>query len=814
MIVPRIIVIIAVVALCAPEMPATAMQPPPGGLRPPPGRADSTGRHVPTGACVAPAIGAKPTAVQGVASGAWRVTVQYVPAPWATAHVLFRATSPTGAYESVAVDSTAGPQLKLQQPHPQQASVAASSVRQAIADRASADTTVRLREQSAATTSRVPLQYDPVHYRFVDTTVGPGRTYFYRVAAHYQSPGGACPDSGAATSADPAAVATGNASLTNATAAADARYLRVALAWDEPDRHPVDYVIERDGKSLPTKDRIQIGRRRVYYDTVYASRMAPPLYKITARYGQGIEISEQALTVVPKLWGFADLHVHQFGDALAFGSPPEPIAPSEIPRGQVSLAGLHRAYEAGLRLIVMQALNTEVICTVPEAAMEASHRLQVKIGDQVRNLVRPYAPTAPCDDETAINRQLAAAAALEQTDHWYRIVHSGAEARRAIAAGNLAVVLGVEVDNVLGCRATQPACSASDVAGRLKDLKARGVRSVIPVHLADNGYGGFALYNDVFFFNNLLLNGSFPAVRDCSEQGFRFQFVGLKPGDWARQRFGELGGTVLSLIGPLGSGLAMPPTAPIATCNARGLSSLGTQFIQMLMEQRMLIDIDHMSALSADSTVKLATAAEHYPLMTSHSGLVAMSKGSKIAEGQRTDAQVDAIRRFGGVLAVIVDQGDTSEIRTYGGLVPNNCDASSRSWAQVYLYAARRGDPVAFGSDFNGAPSMGPRFDESRGVGIGCHGRHDEALTQNGRVPDDPFALDEDLSLKRHVSSRTALGLPDFNTKGLTHIGLYPEFIADLLQIGMRPSDLVPLFRSAEAFVAMWEKIDLRAPVP
>ena len=52
-----------------------------------------------------------------------------------------------------------------------------------------------------------------------------------------------------------------------------------------------------------------------------------------------------------------------------------------------------------------------------------------------------------------------------------------------------------------------------------------------------------------------------------------------------------------------------------------------------------------------------------------------------------------------------------------------------------------------------------------------------------------------------HIGNRTF----DYNTDGLANIGLYPDFIADLRANGMSNQDLKPLFRSAEAYVRMWE---------
>jgi hypothetical protein len=46
----------------------------------------------------------------------------------------------------------------------------------------------------------------------------------------------------------------------------------------------------------------------------------------------------------------------------------------------------------------------------------------------------------------------------------------------------------------------------------------------------------------------------------------------------------------------------------------------------------------------------------------------------------------------------------------------------------------------------------------------------------------------------------------DFNTDGMAHYGLMPDFLQDLRNIGLRPDQLYYLFRSAEDYIKMWEK--------
>jgi hypothetical protein len=53
----------------------------------------------------------------------------------------------------------------------------------------------------------------------------------------------------------------------------------------------------------------------------------------------------------------------------------------------------------------------------------------------------------------------------------------------------------------------------------------------------------------------------------------------------------------------------------------------------------------------------------------------------------------------------------------------------------------------------------------------------------------------------------------DFNEDGLAHYGLLPDLLQDLKDLG--DDDIQTLFRSAEGYLQMWEKVErLRGRVP
>jgi microsomal dipeptidase-like Zn-dependent dipeptidase len=151
---------------------------------------------------------------------------------------------------------------------------------------------------------------------------------------------------------------------------------------------------------------------------------------------------------------------------------------------------LHRAFQGGLRLMVMLAVNNEMLC----------------------HAARPN-KDVPCTDFAVINEQLQAARAMEEyvrtsEGGWYHIVFSPREARETIASGRLAVVLGVEADRPFACSKVD-SCTGEELNSELDHYYELGVRHFFPIHLANNEFGGMALYPGRVNWNytNKFLNG-------------------------------------------------------------------------------------------------------------------------------------------------------------------------------------------------------------------------------------------------------------------------------------------------------------------
>ena len=541
----------------------------------------------------------------------------------------------------------------------------------------------------------------------------------------------------------------------------------------------------------------------------------------------------QNLDIAPSAgWGFADLHTHQvgnlgFGGGLIWGDPfgdpavaLKPCDPAHGLGGTQDLIGnamtikneaggglehhtggyphfdgwptwygtthqqmyvdwLKRAVDGGLRLMVVDAVNNQVFC---DLAKRGAGRT--------------------CDDMEAVNLQIDQVKQIERSvddasggpgQGWYRIAYNAKQARDAVSQGKLAVVIGIEVDQVFNCGN----CTPMQIRGRLQNVYDKGVRKLIPIHLADNNFGGAALYNPLFSFVNYKLHGKFFDAFDCSNMGLEFQ-IDMIAGAVAKA-------INIMNFAAISNGLMPAYTLP-ATCNANGLTPAGVFLIHEMMSKHMIIDVAHMGLRSLTGTLAITDSSD-YPVVASHSSILDASLGEGRSERALSDAMIAAIRKNGGLIGIGIGGGKRNEIATRVSRIANDCGKSSKAFAQHYLTALGqvKGEPVAFGSDLNGLETMtAPRFGPQA-----CGG--DVGGQQNTMVSYPFTAYRTGVSFdKMQFGDRTF----DFNTDGFTQVGMYPDLIQDYQNIGLTPNDLDPLFRSADAFVRLWEKAESKNVAP
>lgn len=346
-----------------------------------------------------------------------------------------------------------------------------------------------------------------------------------------------------------------------------------------------------------------------------------------------------------------------------------------------------------------------------------------------------------CDEMADIERQLQMARDFDARTDWVEIALSPAHARQIISAGRLAMVLSIETSKLFGTR---------DWRTELDRFYSQGVRSIQPVHQLDNRFGGAALHNAIFQAGQFLENCHIDF--DC----------GVTTGSFT------LGFDVDS------------------SCrNVKGLTAEGRALVQALMSKGMLVDIAHMSERSVQDAFALAQANAYYPLMISH-GHFREVMSPDLADDEKTTPAwvVRYLRQTGGMFGLRTAHDETRAYTRSG--VANNCQGSTRSVAQAYEFG-RQGLKVnmAFGADLNGfIQQTRPRF--------GSHG----ACSAGFQAEADAQAYQQTLSAPGRLGT-------EFDEKGLAHIGLLPDLLRDLRNLGANTAGLES---SSETFIRMWER--------
>lgn len=596
----------------------------------------------------------------------------------------------------------------------------------------------------------------------------------------------------------------------------------------------------------------------------------------------------------PIVVGLADYHSHQFGH-LGFGSfilshSPDPTKPCGgvhsyndtslkledlVRRGLFAEAGeqlktnkcfptptnlasqrmdtdnLNRAWSYGLRLLVVHAVSSELLC-------------------RIANMV------VPCpSDEKEIDQQIKAAEQLQALIDaaaggsglgWYRIVTTPEEARDVISKGKLAVVLGVEASNAFGCRIaskggvlgpappfgspeleltyeqdcnllrfslTTPSAAEEDLYRTQKALALfekywkQGVRHFFPIHNLDGVAGGAA-------FSIPLLHADNNPSRAI-------------PGDFF-DRVPDIDRTLRAVRPPTqGWNCSSGFTFDGGRCNSKGLTDTGRHLVKLMASYGALIDIDHMSLKAKRELLsKQGLMGGVYPFISSHSGMASILMGDKLNEGQLSDEDLNSMIPAGGAFAPILPPATLlAEENTYplnSTIAPHKCGGTSESYIQAYRYVVDRlkngtlynGDHafigVGFGTDFSAPVPVvaAPRFSRP-GLVQGRFVVDPESLnlvtggsrTSSGGhcfFPGNP-AFQEPM-VQYPITSPLAPGTQfkqsvtpwggrvdpyDISYDGVVHIGMIPDFIEELRMLGLSDDELQPLWHGAEAYIRAWE---------
>ena len=376
---------------------------------------------------------------------------------------------------------------------------------------------------------------------------------------------------------------------------------------------------------------------------------------------------------------------------------------NDIKHQQVTEKWLKQAHDNGLNLVVASLVNNQWLSAAMIASGNHNNRL------------------SPADMES-VKRQINSLKEMAETSSWYTIVRDPWEARRAIEAGKLAVVLAVEVSDLMP-RSDGP------WKQQLYDLYHMGVRNIQLAHESNSLFSGAAYHRDVFEVNSRIKA-------------------------WFDRDIDYASG---------GNG----------TNNPIGLTSRGEELLSEMIRLNMLIDIAHLSLASQRRIYQIVSQSyQYYPLFNSHTRIETLLFNEDkdiLREHLTTDETLNYIKNTGGLLGLRTgEERMLTYSPTQDSQVANNCDGSSRSFIQFYQYANDRGVNVAFGSDFNGfITQTPPRYGE------------DACAT----APNNSLRLQQ-AAAQGVAPSNVPLYVQEFNQKGLAHVGLLPGLLYDMNLLG------------------------------
>lgn len=268
---------------------------------------------------------------------------------------------------------------------------------------------------------------------------------------------------------------------------------------------------------------------------------------------------------------------------------------------QTYYKGIERAWRAGTRLYVIDAVSNRGLCILYTTKR------------------------APCDEMTAIRTEVQAAKGLQAyVDQqaggpgkgWFRVVGDPAQARQVIADGKLAVVLGVETSEPFGCSRSLgiAQCTEADIDRGLDEMVQLGVRSMFVCHKYDNALCGVRYDSGangaVVNIGNFLTTGQFWQAQTCTGPRHDNTIAVSDP-------------AALTTLLANATGLLKPLTLPVYPaaphCNPLGLTKLGEHMIKGMIARNMIVELDHMSVKAADAALKILEE-NHYPgAISSHS---------------------------------------------------------------------------------------------------------------------------------------------------------------------------------------------------
>ena len=428
---------------------------------------------------------------------------------------------------------------------------------------------------------------------------------------------------------------------------------------------------------------------------------------------------------------------------------------------------------------------------------------------------------------------------------WMEIAETTADARRIIEENKLAIIPGVELDQ-LGTYDPDPAKEA-DFLWNL------GVRAVTPIHAVDNKVvGSPAILNAPYnWLNDFIASGS-KQVRPGNlgpAKFFEIETDSCTPkveGECVMHQLDAFPQLRLVIARPIFTLFQRAPGFVVRTEDALNTGQLGQKnkygltpktgpdYIRALIRRGMILDTAHMSDKAVEDTYAVLAERPGYPAVISHAHF--RKEGLYDADNEITDylaseydisdSNLEKVKKAGGVIGPFLHQAriNPNSIDIHISHITDDCGNSSKGFAFAFHYGQEKvPGGIGMATDMTFIPVVSPRFGEHACEGYKSfqHGQKEHAMHPERYRPrdqKDPVAYEgiplivktnqHDLLKPYRVGDRVF----DFNTDGLAHFGLVPDKLQDLKNVEVPKRDLPALFGSAEAYLEMWEKVERAKP--
>jgi hypothetical protein len=511
---------------------------------------------------------------------------------------------------------------------------------------------------------------------------------------------------------------------------------------------------------------------------------------------------------------------------------------------------LERAWASGLRVVVNDLVDNETLCELQRNATGNPLRECNSMNTAGQQAGTMYAMQDYIDAQYGGRKQ-----------GFFQITHTPAEGRAAIENGNIAVILGIEISEVLNCkvkysplRTERPfeetgsggrensyTCTRDSIVEQLDRLKGWGVRQIISVHEFDNAFGGNGIFDGLILnLGNREDTGGIPSgdiasivslfSPDTNPELFQ-RFVENLPttetptGEWwttyncpiegganatpgfSGYLWSNSGGSVQSYLSPPlcvftgqeGRAGGTTPCYPanIRQCNARWMTPIGQFAFGKMMEKGFIIDWDHMEMGTKTQLLELTEAQTPAYPIVSTHGTFG---GATISQTRRQLANGGFVYPSNGSSRGF--RGDMNE--TVGVY---NTAVSSLPPDQRPLFG------FGYGTDTNGLSAQtGPRNKDDPNVQPFKPVVYPFTLFKGG-VFDDPsltgmFSSVTGVQFQKPVSKDldgTIVREWNEDTDGNAHYGMLSDFVQEIALEG-NADHIRHLFNSAEAFLQTWER--------